>query len=342
MRPFTNLVCAALVGGVAVACTTPPPPTPPGVCGQVSAKLEPSCGAWFGVYARTDASYGWNPTTPLVQIEDQVGRRFDLVHSYRDMSNAGRNGAFPDSYDRQQVADGRMLLVNWESRNFSAGTTLTWRQIYDGSFDTAIDAAGARLAAWGEPVFVAFDHEPEDEPAKGTDADYVRAYKHVHDRVVAAGATNVIWVWNMMGWSGHHSRYKGLYPGDAYVDWVAYDPYNFYVCNGNPTWKSPHDTVHGFYAWLEANHVGDGKPLMLAEYGTAANPADAAAKQRWFEALPAAVKAHPRIKAIAYFNSAGSTSTTPTCNMLLNDTPAAVAGFTAAGADPYFRQPHAP
>ena len=324
----------------ATTTTAAPGPGPGAGCGRVTALLEPTCGAWFGVYARTDRSYGWNPTVPLEEIEAQVGRRFDVVHSYRDMSNQGRNGVFPDSYDREQVAAGRILKISWESRIFSSGTTLTWRQIYDGSHDATIDAVGARLAAWGEPVFLTFDHEPEDEPAKGTDAEYVRAWRHVHDRITAAGADNVIWVWTMMGYSGHYSRYKALYPGDEYVDWIGYDPYNFYVCTGNRTWKSPYDTVHPFYAWLEANHLGDGKPIMLSEYGTAADPADPEAKRRWFEAWPAAVKAHPRIKAVLYFNSAGVTTTTDTCNMLLNDTPSSIAGFSTAAADPYFTQPH--
>jgi hypothetical protein len=340
--PLVRLATVVLLAAAAAGCTapgTPSPPPPAAGCGEVSAGLVPSCGAWFGMYARTDASYGWNPTVPLVEIEDQVGRQFDIVHSYRDMSNAGRNGAFPDSYDRQQAADGRLLLIGWESRIFSSGTTLTWRQIYEGGYDAAIDAAGARLADFGEPIFVAFDHEPEDEPAKGSDADYVRAYRHVVDRVRAAGADNVIWVWNMMGWSGHYSRYDDLYPGDDYVDWVGYDPYNFFACNGNPTWKTPYDTVHGFYQWLDDNGIGAGKPRMLAEYGTNFDTRDAGAKQAWFEAFPAAVEAHPQIKAVVYFNSAGSTSTSPNCNMTMNHDAAAVAGFSAAGADPYFNQP---
>jgi hypothetical protein len=339
-RPLTSLLALALLLGVAgVGCVTPPA-TPGDGCGEVSAKLVPSCGAWFGIYARTDASYGWNPTTPLVEIETQVGRPFDIVHSYRDMSGTGRNGAFPDAYDRQQAADGRLLLINWESRNFSAGTTFTWPQIASGQFDATIDAAGARLAAFGEPVFVAFDHEPEDEPAKGSDADYVAAYRRVHDRTVAAGATNVVWVWNMMGYSGHYSRYDDLYPGDAYVDWVAYDPYNFYACNGNPTWKTPYATVHGFYQWLDDNGIGAGKPRMLAEYGTNLDAADPGAKRAWFEAFADAVEAHPLIKAVAYFNSSGSTTTSATCNMRMDDAPSSVAGFATAGADPYFDQPH--
>jgi len=336
--PLRVLAPVALLT-VALGCTTPPDPDPPDGCGTVSADLVPSCGAWFGIYARTDASYGWDPTVPLEQIEDQVGRQFDIVHSYRDMSGSGRNGTFPDAYDRAQVDAGRTLLINWESRNFSGGATYTWADVAAGRYDAAIDANARRLAEWGEPVFVAFDHEPEDEPAKGSDADYVRAYRHVHDRVTALGADNVVWVWNMMGYSGYYSRYQGLYPGDAYVDWVGYDPYNFFACRNNPSWKSTWDTVHGFYQWLDTTGIGAGKPRMLAEYGSTFDPADLGRKRRWFEELAGVVEDHPQVKAVVYFNSAGVTTTSPTCNMTMNHSAESLAGFRAAAADPYFNQP---
>ncbi|MEK8106658.1 glycoside hydrolase [Micromonospora sp. M12] len=189
------------------------------------------------------------------------------------------------------------------------------------------------------PVFMGFDHEPEDEPAKGSDADFVRAWRYIHGRFANAGATNAVWVWTMMGWSGHYSRYADLYPGDQYVDWVAYDPYNFHVCNGSTVWKSPSTTVSGFYRWLDDNGIGAGKPRMLAEFGTNFNSEDRGAKQRWFEEFPAALKAHPKIKAAIYFNSAGMTSRTATCDMTMNHDASAVAGFAQAGRDSYLRQP---
>jgi hypothetical protein len=99
-------------------------------------------------------------------------------------------------------------------------------------------------------------------------------------------------------------------------------------------------TVGGFYQWLDDNGIGAGKPRMLAEYGTTFDPADATRKQEWFEALPRVVEDHPLVKAVVYFNSAGITTTSPTCNMRMDDTPASIAGFSTAGDDPYFNQPH--
>ncbi|MEH1102697.1 CBM96 family carbohydrate-binding protein [Micromonospora sp. CPCC 205561] len=316
---------------------TPTPSRPVG-CGQVSPKLVPSCGAWWGMYSPTDPAT-WDHGRAITDIEAQVGRRFDIVHRYHDFSGSGSNGAFPDAFEQRQLREGRLMFFAWESRIFSSGTVLTWKDVSSGRHDETIDAAAARIRATGVPVFLGFDHEPEDEPGKGSDADFVRAWRHVHDRFAAAGAHNAVWVWTMMGWSGHHSRYAGLYPGDRYVDWVAWDPYNFHVCNGSTVWKDPATTIGSFYRWLDQEGVGAGKPRMLAEFGTNFDAADPDAKRRWFEEFPAALKAHPKIKAAVYFNSAGMTTRTRTCDMTMNHDGSALAGFARAGRDAYLRQP---
>ncbi|MEV6816962.1 glycosyl hydrolase, partial [Micromonospora sp. NPDC051296] len=264
-------------------------PTPPaadaGRCGTVSDKLVPSCGAWWGMYSPTNPAT-WDHGRAITDIEAQVGRAFDVVHRYHDFSNTGSNGAFPDVYQQQQMREGRLMFFAWETRIFSSGAVLTWKDVYGGGHDATIDAVAGRIRAVGQPVFLGFDHEPEDEPAKGSDADFVRAWRYVHDRFAAAGVRNAVWVWTMMGWSGHYDRYAGLYPGDRYVDWVAWDPYNFHVCNGGTVWRSPSATVGSFYRWLDEQGIGAGKPRMLAEFGTNFDSADPTAKQRWFEEFP--------------------------------------------------------
>ncbi|WP_435206380.1 glycosyl hydrolase [Micromonospora sp. bgisy143] len=315
------------------------PTLPSGKCGQVSDTLVPSCGAWWGMYSPANAGSGWDHGKAITDVEAQVGRKFDIVHRYHDFSNAGSNGAFPDAYEQEQMRQGRLMFFAWESRDFSAGTTLKWSDVYSGRQDETIDAVAGRIRAAKVPVFMGFDHEPEDEPGKGSDADFVRAWKYVYERFAKAGADNAVWVWTMMGWSGHYSRYAGLYPGDRYVDWVAYDPYNFHVCNGSTVWKSPSTTIGGFYDWLDQNGIGAGKPRMLAEFGTNFDAKDPGAKQRWFQEFPAALKSHPKIKAAIYFNSPGMTTRTATCDMTMNHDAASVAGFSQAGKDTYLRQP---
>ena len=57
--------------------------------------------------------------------------------------------------------------------------------------------------------------------------DFAAAWRHVHDVVTAAGATNPSWVWSPnIPYTGS-TPLDGLYPGAVYVDAVALDGYNW-------------------------------------------------------------------------------------------------------------------
>ena len=91
-------------------------------------------------------------------------------------------------------------------------------------------------------------------------ASFVAAYKHLHDRLAADGVVNVAWVWNVSGYSGDEPIYPSLYPGDSYVDWVAWDPYNWYDCSVHTTtiWQSFDSIVQPFYSWVSQGNLSPG------------------------------------------------------------------------------------
>ena len=219
--------------------TPTPTPTTTSTC-ALSAKLVPSCGVLWGVY-KPPAS-GENLQTAYTNLEGQVGRKFDIIYRYHDMSNSGGTGQFPDKYEQALYASGHLLLANWASRVFSSNTTLQWSAIAAGKYDASvIDPEAARIKAFGKPIMLSLDAEMDARVGTmGTAADYVAAFRHIHDRFAADGVTNVVWVWTITGSSGHDSIFPSLYPGNAYVDWVGFDPYNFYNCqNASGTWRSP-------------------------------------------------------------------------------------------------------
>jgi hypothetical protein len=334
-RHSTSSVLAACLVGHLVACLTAAP-----ACATeaVSDRLVPAQGAWWGIYAPANAGIGWDYTAALTALESRVGRTFDVVHRYHDMSTAGYNGVFPDPYEKAQAAGGRIPFFAWESRTFSGGINYTWAQIANGSMDAVVDATADRIHALPYRVFIDFDHEPEGHTTDGPDADFVAAYRHVVDRFRARGASNAVWVWTIMGWSGAYSRYAGLYPGDGYVDWVAFDPYNWNGWGGHSGWRSFNDSVRPFYDWLAANsapgHAYSSKPYMLSEFGSADDPADAQRRADWYRAVPAALKTMPNIRSVVYFDSSTD------ADWRFETTAASIAGFADAGHDPYLNQPH--
>jgi hypothetical protein len=318
-----GMTAIALIAGT-FGCSTNTGATRVATVCTLSAKLVPSCGVLWGAYKPASAGETWQTT--VTNLESQVGRPFDIVYRYHDFSGAGSNGAFPDSYEQSLAASGHLLMDNWQSLLYSNHVLIPWSSIAAGNYDASvIDPEALRIKAFGQPMFLAFDHEMDASVgAEGTAADFVAAYRHIHDEFARLGVTNVVWVWTVTGWSGHDSLYPSLYPGDAYVDWIGYDPYNFGSCHGN-VWHSPSTVIDRFYQWLEANGYGN-KPFMLPEYGTVTDPSNPNAAAQWYQQLPAALAAHPNIKAVDEFDTPFGR-----CNTSLTVGPGELAAFAVAG-----------
>lgn len=312
------------------ATSAPKPPvtaSPAGTC-LLNAKLVPSCGALWGVYTKPTGSEGW--AQPVTSLEQSTGRTFDIVKRYHDWSNTGGNGQFPDKYEQALGANGQRLLdFSWVSNIYSTGGHVMWADIAAGKYDSSVILPeAARLKAWAQPVFMDFDHEMDGKTrtANGTTADYVAAYRHIHDVMAKASVTNVVWVWTPTGSMGNITRIAAMYPGDAYVDWIGYDPYNFYTCHST-SWQAPDVTFNRFYSWLMNNGHGN-KPFMLGEYGSVATTTATGA---WYGGVVPALKGLPNIKAVMEWNSGTSTS----CDFRVMTQPTILTGFAQAGLDPY-------
>jgi hypothetical protein len=303
-----------------------PPVTPSSGCTR-SALLVPSCGVLWGAYAPLASGQTWAQDT--TSLESTVGRPFDITYRYHDFSTAGP-GAFPDSSEQALAASGHVLLDDWAARVFSTGVRVQWADIAAGKYDASVvDPEAQRIKAFGKPVMLSFDHEMDrfvgtSGTTSGTAADYVAAYRHIHDEFARLGVTNVIWVWTPTGSSVHFSMYPSLYPGSSYVDWIGYDPYNFFNCH-SAGWKNFTQTVDPMYQWLETNGYGN-KPFILPEYGTVPDPNNPAAEADWYSQIPGVLATHPNIKAmVAWDDQVG------TCDTRLTTSPGELNAFTAVG-----------
>ena len=245
----------------------------------------------------------------ITNYEQTIGRTLGLVHYYHRGTTLFPTG--PEIARARQAGANRLLLENWKPENGS-----TWAQVAAGAQDAEIDAEAAHIkATFPERFFLAVHHEPEDEVIETagsgfTAADYRAMFRHVVLRLRADGVDNAVTVADYTGapkW-GSQSWYDAMYPGDDVVDWLAEDPY---VMSPGTGWDSNYDqmvdrtmsgfTFPGFYTW--AGSMGQGKPIMLAEWGVddpSSSPGFKAAK---FDYIASHLSDMPRVKALVYWNS---------------------------------------
>lgn len=296
----------------------------------VSAVLVPSCGAWLGIWPRTraDGTKTTDLRANLTSLEGRLGRQLDIASRYYGWGQLPADGT-----DEAWRDSGHLLLMDLRARNFDTGRYVSWRSIADGDHDRYLRSVGARLAGFDAPMFFSFNQEPEQElehgtQVAGTAADFAAAYRHVHDVVVGAGADNVIWVWWTMGSMGHTDWYQQLYPGDRYVDWVSYDPYDFNTCH-HTEYETAEQSVRPYLRWLTDSGLGSGKPVMLSEFGSNGDH-----RGSWYRALGPVVQQASRIRAIVSFDSSAGG-----CDTRVTASDDDWAGFGSLASDPYFQQP---
>ncbi|MEV5551479.1 glycosyl hydrolase [Streptomyces sp. NPDC052309] len=332
--------CAALLAMLALReASGPDEPAADAGC-RPTALLEPPCGAWFGAFVPHDKA---NLAEKVRAYEKNVGRRLDIVYTYHDMSavEGTRLEGQLLTEQEQRVGEDRMLLLSWESK-WWGGTKKqqpTWKQIADGDLDASvIDVQAQRVKEYGErtgkKVFLSFDLEMDTRtPDAGTPAEYVRAYRHIHDRFRELGVDNVVWTWIITGYLDHADLFKQMYPGDEYVDWIGYNQYNYYRCH-KTEWLSFAQTQNATHDWIRT-HLSDDKPLMLSEFGSAFDADRPDRQADWYAQVPRVLKGLEGVKAALQWNYRDPG---PHCNLAVaNDR--AWASLRKVAADPYLNQP---
>jgi len=276
-------------------------------------------GAWMDgdVYTLGQGDAPWTSAT-WNSFETHAGKKVSIVHfgqpapwqqSFQsgplELTRAGNTPAIP--------SDGALPLMDMGTgcrigKTCVAGETVAQEEenraslteIKEGKYDSYYKAWAEEVAAYKYPLFFRWAWEMNGSWFKwGRDAaknpaDYVDAWRHIHNIAVAAGATNLTWVWcpnvNFLG----SAPIGPLYPGDAYVDWTCLDGYN----EGNVHFT---DVFGTSYSALTGS-VAPSKPVMIGETAST-NGAGHFSHSEWFrEALRSLPVSFPKVKAFVWFN----------------------------------------
>ena len=173
-----------------------------------------------------------------------------------------------------------------------------------GGHDNLILTFGNWLKGLGNrPVFLRIGYEFDGFDWNHYKKEYyVPAWKRIRSKLDSMGVNNVAYVWQSKGAGANRKEMDLFYPGDEYVDWVAY---SFFIPadSSHPMLqfardhKKPLFIAESSTVFLDSNNIC--KPLVLSKQ------ADAEwAWQDWFMPYFRTVKNNPDIiKAIHYINS---------------------------------------
>jgi len=284
-------------------------PAPPG-------PLVPPAGRiYIGAFVAPNRSRGG--PADVKKFEGQIGRKIAVDTHYRAFFKPLIQ---KDDYD--DLTNGRVPSIGLD-----CGTTDA--NIANGLEDAQLQTLAGEAAQFGHPIFLRFFWEMNlplgssrkecwdpltDQPNyRLSPSWFIAAWRHMHDVFVAAGATNVIWVWNE---SGAGPMPAAFYPGADVVDWVGVD---YYDRNNGPFLQDFAPLLNSASQYV--------KPIMIAETGAAPQVQPA-----YFEQIVDSLGAvYPQVKSFSYFDSSGGLTSG---NWTLS--PQGIAAYAAMGRRPYF------
>jgi hypothetical protein len=258
-----------------------------------------SSGAYWG--ARIDSeSYGsgadapWGASTWDL-FESHAGKRVSMLHFGQPMPWQQSFSTVP--FDLT-VARGAIPLVSYSTDDLTS--------LENGSYDASITRWANAAKSWGKPFLLRFNWEMNGTwfgygaQAKADPELYVNAWRHFHDVVQEAGANNVTWTFCPNVKFSGSTPIASLYPGDAYVDWLCMDGYNFGTNPLKPAgWA-------GFYSVFKATYdellgLAPSKPIVIAETASTGLGGE---KAHWImDALSTQLPfVFPQVRAVVWFN----------------------------------------
>jgi plastocyanin len=291
----------------------------------------PDHGSLFGAFVELDFHNGTERQQAWTDFEAKTGRTMTLDREYYLW-----NEPWPTADDEWSRDQGRTLFFSWKAA-LGDRSCIYWADIANGLHDAEIDAQAAKIIAFGAPIFFAFNHEPTTVhtfEACGTASDFVNAWKHIRNRFIADGVTNVTYAWTMTAWSFLQNNAAAYYPGNAAVDVMAADGYNWFGCTFHRgPWREPEEI---FVDWHDFG-VSRGKPMIIAEYGTGEDPDIPGRKAQWFANFGDLMKQWPDIKGVSYYNNGNGS-----CDRWVDTSDTSLDAFSQMGADPWFNPPMTP
>lgn len=257
-----------------------------------------------------------------------------IIHWFQDWKMP-----FNASYMNQARRRGAIPMVSWEPWDWNGNRThqprYSLKRILSGAHDPYIRRWARRAAAWGRPFYLRFAAEMNadwDTWSPGVNGNtarqYVAVWRKVHRMFRRAGASKVRWVWCPVVYYEGSTPFEKVFPGDAYVDWVGLDGYNWGNTQPWSSWQSAAEIFSRSYRM--AGRLSK-KPFMIPEIASTEHGGN---KARWINRalLDEIPSRFPRVKAVVWFDADKET------DWRINSSPSALRAWRKAAASPLYRR----
>lgn len=277
-------------------------------------------GIAHGAYIRPTVNYG----TEIGQFNSLVQKKLAIDMFFIDWSYGEAIGKPFDPFLLNQIqnqlpaSDRPVIMLTWMPQNgrvslgcdadYSGAVPLS--DIVAGRCDDYIRGFAQELKKRPERFILRFAHEMNVSSSVwwpghfGQDASaYVAMWRHVHDVVASQQVGNVEWLWGPAyssfpgdAWNNTHN----YYPGDAYVDWIGPDGYNWFVSFSPPlpwwSFTTLYDAALTDFACTYA------KPQLIHEVGSIDDGSGANSKAAWISDAYQQLPTYPFVRGVIWFN----------------------------------------
>lgn len=209
---------------------------------------------------------------PAQQFASWVGKKPNMLGEY-----IGWNTGLDTQAVKNAWSYGALYFQVWEPFG------VTMQQIAAGESDDYVMRFAASVRALNLPIALSFGHEMNGDwypwgTKQTSPADFVAAWRHIHDLFAKAGATNVIWIWDPNDvFPVPNVKLQPLYPGDQYVDWIG--------VTGYWTAAGPHTYSSLFLPTLLDIRKFTDKPFIIAETSVEAGASQVPSVNELFNAV---------------------------------------------------------
>ena len=269
-------------------------------------------------------------------LEGRIGRRLAAIRVYYNWDSP-----FPDTDVTWFRNNGYALLLSVKSERRNH-TFVQWRDIANAQPGSALHNEivtwANRIKSLGTHVYFTFNHEPETSlNSSGQGADFIAAWRKVVTVFRGQGVTNADYLWIMTAYSfkaRDRRRAVDWYPGEAYIDYMGADAYNWYNCRpgtSNP-WNSLEQLLNPMRLFAQGRTI---KGLMVPEWASTEDSAQPGRKAQWFADARALFKkpGWEGFKAVLYYNKS---SKYPNCRWFVDSSQASLTAFSAMANDVYY------